>query len=428
MTAARHERPVIEEGAIPVRINILALLLCACLLASVLPACASAETLDYSQAQPIALNQPVQDHLEDYSDVRLYTLALSEPGSLTLSFQFVPGGDYVVELLSADANGELEVLQYTDFYYNRETVTGVITLQANRLRLPAGTYYLRVRAYNSSGWLSEAYVLTPVFQAEPGGNYEREFNDSARYAMGLDPNQSVNGNLSSYNDTDFYHFSLAQAGCLQMRFSFAPGGDFNFRLYALNAEGGLDELQYFNIYFSGESQTALIQRELDRQRLPAGEYYIEVSAYNSSGFVNDDYILTLAFAGEAAPAYEVEFNNSGLTANPIGLGSTVTGNMSSYRDEDFYLFALDHAGSVALSFSFAPGGDYVVEVYAVNADGSLNRIEYHNFYVAEESMLPQITQTSDALNLEAGIYFVRVTAYNSSGYCNDDYALAVLPG
>ena len=404
---------------------ILALLLCACLLASALPALASE---DYSQARPIALNQPVEDHLEDYADVRLYTFALSEPGSLTLGFQFVPGGDYVVELLAADASGELTVLQYTDFYYDKETVTGVITLQANRMRLPAGTYYLRVKAYNASGWRGDAYVLTPAFQAEPGGSFEQEFNDSARYAMRLDPNQSVNGNLSSYSDTDFYHFSLMQPGCLQMRFSFAPGGDYDFRLYALNAEGGLDQLQYYNIFFGGESQTALIQRELDRQRLPAGEYYIEIAAYNSSGFVNDDYVLSLAFAGEAAPAYETEFNDSGLTANPIALGSAVTGNLNSYLDEDFFLFALDHAGSVALSFGFAPGGDYNVEVYAVNADGTLNRIEYFNFYASEESMLPQVTQTSDAMDLQAGTYFVRVTAYNYNGYSDDDYTLAILPG
>ena len=405
--------------------TILALLLCACLLASALPACASE---DYSRARLIALNQPVEDHLDSYSDVRLYTLAVSEPGSLTLSFQFVPGGDYIVELLAADANGELEVLQYTNFYYDKETVTGVITLQANRLRLPAGTYYLRIRAYNSSGWRSDAYVLTPVFQAEPGGDCEREFNDSARYAMRLDPNQSVNGNLSSAEDVDFYHFSLTQPGCLRMRFSFAPGGDYNFRLYALNAEGGLDELRYFNLYFDGESQSALIQRELDRQRLPAGEYYIEITAYNSSGFVNDDYILSLAFAGEAAPTYEMEFNNSGLTANPIALGAMINGNLSSAEDEDFFLFTLDHTGSVALSFGFVPNGDYIVEVYAVNADGSLNQIKYFNFYVAEESMLPQVTQTSEAMDLQAGTYFVRVTAYNSSGYRNDDYVLTVLPG
>ncbi|MDO4867228.1 MAG: hypothetical protein Q4C10_11805 [Clostridia bacterium] len=405
--------------------TILALLLSACLLASALPALASE---DYSQARPIALNQPMEDHLEDYSDVQLYTLALSEPGSLTLSFQFVPGGDYVVELLTPDDSGELAVLQYTNFYYDKETVTGVISLQANRMRLPAGTYYVRVRPYSASGWRGDAYVLTPVFQAEPGSDYELEFNDSARYAMHLDPNQSVNGNLAGYDDTDFYHFSLTQSGCLQMRFSFAPGGDYTFRLYALNAEGGLDELQYFNIYFTGESQSALIQRELDRQRLPAGEYYIEIAAYDSSGFVNDDYTLSLAFAGEAAPAWEVEFNNSGLTANPISLGSAVTGNLNSYQDEDFFLFSLDHAGSVAVSLSFVPAGDYIVEVYAVNADGTLSQIKYFNFYVSEESMLPQVTQNSDAMDLQAGTYFVRVTAYNSSGYGNDDYTLAVLPG
>ena len=108
-------------------------------------------------------NLPVNEQLSDYRDMKQYTISFDQPGSLAFRLQFVPGGEYIVELLSANADGELVELQKNDFYFNKETVAGTITRTGDVIRLPAGTYYLKVHPDSRSSFRDDPFTLTAVW-------------------------------------------------------------------------------------------------------------------------------------------------------------------------------------------------------------------------------------------------------------------------
>ena len=371
-------------------------------------------------------NLPVNEQLSDYRDMKQYTISFDQPGSLAFRLQFVPGGEYIVELLSANADGELVELQKNDFYFNKETVAGTITRTGDVIRLPAGTYYLKVHPDSRSSFRDDPFTLTAVWQPEPGEEYEKEFNQPARYAMPINVNTDITGNLSSRKDEDFYSALVLQPGILQVRFRFAPEGDYNMRLYAVNADGGLDEIQFVNFFFSGNAQSETISRDADRLRVPAGEYFIQIEAFNSSGYSNSDYTLSVLYTMEPGSDTEKEFNDTAASASTITPGQSVIGNLGGKKDEDFYRFSLDQHSSVQISMEFPDKGDYYVTLYGTDAGGGLEQLGTVNFYAANPTAAGIAVQTTKVYTLDPGLYFIKISVFNQKGYHDGDYRLSVL--
>ena len=371
-------------------------------------------------------NGTITDNLESAEDVKTYLLELPEPGGLRLRFEYVTGADYDVEILRPKDDGTLKSLQKTNFDYDRDTVSGTIAEQTDKLRLPEGTYYVRVSAYNYSGYRNDDYSLTALYDAEPGEEYEKEHNNVARKAMAIAGNAGVTGNLASAEDVDFYRVTMPGPGTFQAIFTFASTGDYDLEVFRVDESGELSRIQYTNMCFSGNTQTGSLTRLADKLRLPAGEYYLSVKAYNYVGYRNDDYVLCAYVEDESGLPAEREFNGKGAAATGIDLNTSVAGNLSSAEDADFYRFTIGQQQNARVRFTYVPRGDYDVTVYEAKADGTLSKIQYTNFCTSREAVTDTITGSADGMTLGAGTYYIKVNAYNYAGYANADYTLAVV--
>ena len=136
-----------------------------------------AEEIDSDKT--IKLNRYITDSLDDYNEVDYFNFDLSRQGSVQIEFEFEVEGKYTVKLYDVDNNKEI---QSTSFYTNYNTTSGSETLYANKLRLPAGDYRIKVST-SSSSFTDENYRIRVNYEQESKGNYEVESNNDAKSAM-----------------------------------------------------------------------------------------------------------------------------------------------------------------------------------------------------------------------------------------------------
>lgn len=371
-------------------------------------------------------NTPLTSRLSSRSDAKTFLLQLPESGSLELSFRFVPGGEYYVTLFEMKSDGTLDQLQKTYFYFRGETVTGTVTRATDKLRLPAGDYYVKVAPYSSSGYSNEDFTLTARYEEEPESSFEKEFDDSAVKAMKLRANRPVTGNLNNSSDQDFYSFELAESSSVQLSLRFDPAGEYYVILSGIDEGGGLQQIQKTYFYTNTSSETGFVIRRAEKLRLPVGLYFVKVCSYSSSSYFNGDYTLTVNAEEESEDTFEKEFNDTGATATPIETQVEIIGNLASVDTEDYFRFRLLSPASVRIRFRFVPGEEYSVSVFRPEEDGTLTRVQKTYFYHSGEASTETVIKFSDPLELSAGEYYLLVAPYNSYSVCNDDYGLTVL--
>lgn len=92
--------------------------------------------------------------------------------------------------------------------------------------LPGGTYYLCIYGGRAE---DIAYTLKIIYAQR--NDWELEPNDMAGTANSVQPNGTVHG--SSYYDDDWYKFTLAEDGVVQLKFAnqIANSGHFYAKLY-----------------------------------------------------------------------------------------------------------------------------------------------------------------------------------------------------
>jgi hypothetical protein len=343
-----------------------------------------------TSANTISLNTSYTGNMQNSSDVDYYKFTLSSAGKVTLNFQhpLVNNGSWEVRIIDAN-NNELQ--------YFRSGSTE-INIWGNNLRLPAGTYYVKVSVYDYN---NTDYNFNVNYTAE-GSSFEKEFNGSLTSANTISLNTSYTGNMQNYSDVDYYKFTLSSAGKVTLNFQhpLVNNGSWEVRIIDTNN----NELQYFT---SGSTEINFSGNNL---RLPAGTYYVKV---NDSYYNNTDYSFNVNYTAEGS-SFEKEFNDSLTSANTISLNTSYTGNMQNYSDVDYYKFTLSSAGKVTLNFQHPLVNNGSWEVRILNA----------NNYELQSNYWNSTTINGDAstLSLPAGTYYVKV---NDSYYNNIDYNFTV---
>ena len=392
---------------------LLALLLCLCPLT---PALAVDE-------QILTPNQPLTSCLTSNKDSKNFLLQLPESGSLELSFRFVPKGNYYVTLYILEDDGTLSQLQKTHFSFSGETVTGTVKRTANKLRLPAGDYYVKVTPF-STNYCSEDFTLTAVYEEEPDSSFEKEFNGSAAHSMKLRPNRPVTGNLGSDYDEDYYSFELMESSSVQISFRFDQDGSYYVTLYRVDDGGGLQQHQKTHFSNNSGSELGFVNRTTEKLRLPAGLYFVKVSPFSSTA-CNADYALTVNAREEPEDSFEKEFNNSGATATPIETGVEITGNLAEVDQKDYFHFTMDVSAAVSIQLRYDPYGCYYLTVYRSEPNGDLTQIMKTRFAPSSrESINETIVNTLDPLDLSAGDYYIMISLGEKTS--SEDYFLTVL--
>ena len=310
-----------------------------------------------STADAIISGSAIKGQLSSSSDVDYYKFTASSSGSVSVSLDTPTDSyrDYFKFTLYDSNNNNLGE------YETGEDLTASLGISV------AGTYYLKLESgyYHDSG----QYSLATSFAAGNSSGYESESNDSTSTADAMNSGSAIKGQLSSTSDVDYYKFTASSSGSVSVSLDTPTDSYrdyFKFTLYDSN-NNNLGE------YETGEDLTASLGISV------AGTYYLKLE----SGYYHDSgqYSLTAIYQQGSTPPddpginenVETEVNDSVDSADQIELTKTIKGQLSSYSDQDYFVFS--SSGSETLSVNFdsptdSQGSDYF-KLSVLDASGSI---------------------------------------------------------
>jgi hypothetical protein len=219
------------------------------------------------------------------------------------------------------------------------TVTAEITT--------AGSYYVLVDDSSDT----DDYSITATYSSTTGAR-ETESNDYLVYADILTSGVAVTGQISSYTDDDLYRLDVNSAGTITLAFT-GDGSDYYSHAVSIwNSDVELVALKSLNGSGNVIAEVAV-----------AGTYYMRVN--NSSD--TDDYSITATHSSTTG-ARETEGNNTIGTADILTSGISISGQTSSYADNDYFKATITQAGSLNLDFE-SDADYYSHQVTLLDASG-----------------------------------------------------------
>ena len=150
--------------------------------------------------------------------------------------------------------------------------------------------------------------------------------------------KAIAGQIGSTSDLDFYTFSTTQASTLQVALDVPTSSSFNdyFSASVLDTNG--------NVISSHEVGADLT---FSTALSSAGDYYIQIA---DADFHDDGQYSVTASLSNGTSGYETENNNSSAAADTLSAGSSMTGQILSTSDKDFFNVTTDSAATISISF------------------------------------------------------------------------------
>lgn len=360
---------------------------------------------EISSANDIDVNVKYSGTLKDEDDVDYYRLYLKQKGNIILKLSHSKIDDsgtfWNASLLSQDENS---IVELSSTGKNVETTS-------SKARVSAGVYYIKISNHYYS---NEKYTVSALFEDEDD-SYEDEPNDDLNtQAMSIKLDKQYTGNLTTKDDIDYYKFSLKEKRKVWIDFSHQKTST-NNTLWSVSLLGD-SEGSILDLNSTGEKANLTS----NSVRLPAGNYYIKITDYYWSDI---DYSFCINSEKEGTET-EIEDNNDYGTATKIDLNSSITGNIQSEKDIDFYRFELKNKTSIKVNFSHEQFNSsntfWCFEIYSANSSEALKNNEDHTTVNIKGDSSNNIS--SQWNSLPAGTYYIKVYDYN---YCNDDYTISL---
>ena len=375
----------------------------------------SQEHTSKDAALSIEVNSAVSDFLRADGASNWYVFLLTEPGCVAIEFehdQVNSSDDYWRLYLYRDDGST-----FYDGGSRYWSVPGDQGLTTCSIGLPEGKYFLRIAPDSSVSWSGNNYTVNVSFT--PTASWERELNNDKYNANSVAVNSSCFGAITNADDRDWYEFTLAEDGCINLYFEHGQvnSTDAYWELYLYRDDG--------TTYYDGGSRTWPVSGEKALTTcdigLPAGTYYLRVAPYASYLWSSKTYNFTINYTETAV--WEKETNNDKYTANRIETGINYYGTISNKNDRDWYVFDLVSPGVINVSFTYTPvnSSDTYWNLYLYRDDGT-------TYYDGGTSYWPvsgdKDLTTSD-IGLPAGTYYLRITPYASYQWTSHTYNFTV---
>lgn len=346
-----------------------------------------------ANASGMALGVVTRGSLSSSADVDYYDFTLADVSHLSFRFETEQSdsGYYRVDLYSdTDLN--------TPIYTKTDMMNGAGAYSVKR-RLTAGRYVLKLSAPSNFTQVYSVLIsddaLAPGFVAK-----DYEPNDSWQDANAIPFGASVAGiadNIDVYEITapgpGYFNINLGDAACIDTRVS--------------------DVLNGYS-YPTGTFTDAYSNSMIKVFAPVAGRYYLELE--NDCGTPYPAYAFSVAFSPFSG-SQETEPNNLLSQANPIALGSPVTGCIVSNENwqdstlrkfwDDWYSVTLPDKG--ALSLTISP-----VDISNNGTSIGLGRArvliyDSANVLLTAFDFLASDTQSGETIDVaQAGTYFVQI--------------------
>ncbi len=293
--------------------------------------------------------------------------------------------------------------------------------------LGAGSYFVQLTAigyYPGLGWGS--YTMIASETPDPLPN-DAEPNDDFEHALTASLNTEVTGHLgylgpqSVMEKQDYWLVSLPTDGTLHL--DIATGAHLNLNQNAsVGATGGVmvydaDRSTVFYSNNQGEHTTA----SHSITKLKAGSYYVRLVALGPGYY--GSYQMTARHTPESV-TNDAEPNDQPTQHGLLTLDAAVTGHLGYYGAgagtstdvQDWWQITLPHAGNLELDVATSP-------LLNLNANASVGVSGGVTVYDSDATSVlfsavqaQNTTNTHTALRLKPGVYYVRLTKIDQTGY------------
>jgi VCBS repeat-containing protein len=281
-----------------------------------------------SNADAVYSGASISGQLSSSLDIDYYSIAATGAGTIAVNFVSPESGSsshyFTVSIL--DSSGTVLASQESGGDLNFST--GVEA---------AGTYYLAVE----DGYFHDTgeYSLTGTAATGNTSGVETETNSMRSNADAVYSGASISGQLSSSLDIDYYSIAATGAGTIAVNF--------------VSPESGSSS-HYFTVSILDSSGTVLASQEsggdlnFSTGVEAAGTYYLAVE----DGYFHDtgEYSLTGTAATGNTSGVETETNSMRSNADAVYSGASISGQLSSSLDIDYYSIAATGAGTIAVNF------------------------------------------------------------------------------
>ena len=271
--------------------------------------------------------------------------------------------------------------------------------------LAPGTYFIRVRRYDSHGGYTLSYKLTPNPFANDGKH------DDWTTAKALGNGQTVQGHLGycyfkDTNEEDWYYINVNADRKADITIN--PDQTFALNVWDLT------------LYTYNEDQTDIVQRNIKgigkelgtmtTTDLAPGIYYLRVRRYGDHGGYTLSYQLTPnPFANDGK-------HDDWMTAKWLEDGKTVQGHLgylyfNDRNEEDWYCYEVTADGKLDITIN--PSQTFNLNVWDVTLytyNGDQTDIVQRNIKGIGKEL-----GTMTTTNLAPGVYFLRVRRYGDHG-------------
>ncbi len=353
---------------------------------------ANAAGNSFDNPMDINVNQNYTDRLTDWDDKDYYKFTLTSDAkvSVNISHDFIDSSSTywrVSIYKNNNSNDELYAYDFKGSYKTQSTAN---------IGLPKGTYFLKVEP----DWLSDINYTIRV-NATYSGNWEKELNEVYETASKIAVNKEYSGSINSWDDVDFYKFTLSSASKINIKLShnYIDSSSTYWRMKVYKENNSNDEIYSYDFHGNNKTETTA------NIGLPKGSYYIRIEPYS---FSDIDYKLKVTAA--SVTNWEKEENDVFETATKISLNKEYSGSIKDWSDVDFYKFSIPNKMNVKLAFKHAyinsSSTYWKLKIFKEN---NTNSELYDYYYVGNKS-----SETEKTITLPKGNYYIRVDPYNLS--------------
>jgi len=237
--------------------------------------------------------------------------------------------------------------------------------------------------------------------------FEMEPNDTMQKADWLFEKQDAFGKIGKVGDMDYWKIRPTENGIMNVSLRDIPYQQ-DYQLYVFDAEGR----ELARSERAGNADEHVEGIGVERREW----YYVLVKGAGSSHNPYLNYRLRVDFQstqGNIKPD-EYEPNNSVADAYDLGDEQSLTANLHSLQDVDFYRFSLKRSSTVIIRLEEIPSG-MDMDLYMLDEKGK----------IIGRSEKPKNANEVITSNIDAGTYFVKVMAARNSGFTPNSYKLSL---
>ncbi|MBB3110536.1 subtilisin family serine protease [Paenibacillus phyllosphaerae] len=331
-----------------------------------------------AQSRRFPLGSAIAGELAGGADRDWFKISVPYDGELTLTFQSKAKGS---------AMPQVQLVQYSSALA-RSTKGTKLGNQTVTWKVKKGINYIEVGFYNSQVELDLPYLLTTGFRHTADAY---EVNDKPYQAYTLaSRTQTITGNFHAAGDRDWFILHVETGGVLSLTLSTD-----SVRIDPALGIGRRGEILR-EIDIGGEGEAEVVQQMV----VTPGSYYIRVHDAMSAQAspTAAQYVLKMEYRQKYKDPNEP--NNKSYEATVIKPGLSYTGVIGASGDNDWYQLRLTAESLVNLTLAQIPQG---VQMKLELVDRRQEPI------LALQSRSGQMSVQGEQV-LEAGIYYVRITA------------------